>query len=68
MSGLLSRADVIGVGIYISQVPLGRPWRNYMLSLKGQTASLALPCAEPVLHLLDYRIELISFRNWIRYG
>ena len=30
-----SRADVIGVGIYVSQVPLGRPWRKCMLLLKG---------------------------------
>jgi hypothetical protein len=30
--------------------------------------SSALPCAEPVLHSLDYRIELVSFRNRIRYG
>ena len=35
MSGLLSRADVIGVGIYVSQVPVGRPWRKCMLLLKG---------------------------------
>jgi hypothetical protein len=35
MSGLLSGADVIGVGIYVSQVPLGRPWRKCMLLLKG---------------------------------
>jgi hypothetical protein len=35
--------------------------------LKRETSS-ALPCAEPVLHSLDYRIELVSFRNRIGYG
>jgi hypothetical protein len=35
---------------------------------QGLGCSSALPCAEPVLHSLDYRIELVSFRNRIRYG
>ena len=34
-SGMSGLADVIGVGIYVSQVPLGRPWRKCMLLLKG---------------------------------
>jgi len=67
MSGLLSRADVIGVGIYVSQVPLGSPRRKCMLA-QGLGCSSALPCAEPVFHSLDYRIELVSFRNRIGYG
>ena len=29
---------------------------------------LNTPCAEPVFHSLDYQIELVAFRNWIRYG
>jgi hypothetical protein len=35
---------------------------------QGLGCSSALPCAEPVLHSLDYGIELVSFRNRIRYG
>ena len=35
---------------------------------QGLGCSSALPCAETVFHSLDYRIELISFRNRIRYG
>ena len=30
--------------------------------------SALMPCAKPILHSLDYRIELVSFRNRIRYG
>jgi len=67
MSGLLARADVIGAGIYVSQVPLGSPRRKCMLA-QGLGCSSALPCAEPVFHSLDYRIELVSFRNRRGYG
>ena len=35
---------------------------------QGLGCSSTLPCAEPVFHSLDYRIELVSFRNRIRYG
>lgn len=35
---------------------------------QGLGCSSTLPCAEPVFHSLDYQIELVAFRNWIRYG
>jgi hypothetical protein len=58
---------VIGVGIYVSHVPLGRPGETTCFA-QAFGCSSALPCAKPVLHSLDYRIELVSFRNRIRYG
>jgi hypothetical protein len=42
---------------------------NKAVVLKELARSSALfPRAEPILHSLDYRIELVSFCNRISYG
>jgi hypothetical protein len=68
MSGLLSRADRDRSRHLRQSSAIRTSLEKVHAFAQGLGCSSALPCAEPVLHSLDYGIELVSFRNRIRYG
>ena len=68
MSGLLSRADRDRSRHLRQSSAIRTSLEKVHAFAQGLGCSSALPRAEPVLHSLDYRIELVSFRNRIRNG
>jgi len=63
-----SLADIPADAERVRFVPLTDVPGETTCFAQGLGCSSALPRAEPVFHSLDYQIELVSFRNWIRYG